>query len=123
MKKFAPIIADFPHLLHGGDYNPDQWLATRPEVIFEDIGLMKLAKCNTFSVGIFSWSAIEPEAGIYLWSFQSLIHLFEKMQEETEGGILIISHQERILRIADQIIYLKEGKILEDSQSELNGLL
>ncbi|MGN0495896.1 MAG: ABC transporter ATP-binding protein [Lachnospiraceae bacterium] len=65
----------------------------------------------------------EPEAGIDLWSFQSLIHLFEKMQEETEGGILIISHQERILRIADQIIYLKEGKILEDSQSELNGLL
>ena len=69
MKKFAPIIADFPHLLHGGDYNPDQWLATRPEVIFEDIGLMKLAKCNTFSVGIFSWSAIEPEAGIYTFEW------------------------------------------------------
>lgn len=59
----------------------------------------------------------EPEAGIDLWSFQSLIHLFEKMQKEIEGGILIISHQERILRIADRIVYLKEGKILEDQES------
>lgn len=65
----------------------------------------------------------EPEAGIDLWSFQSLIHLFEKMQKETAGGILIISHQERILKIADQIIYLKEGKILEDSESALQDLL
>ncbi|MGN0438253.1 MAG: ABC transporter ATP-binding protein [Lachnospiraceae bacterium] len=65
----------------------------------------------------------EPEAGIDLWSFQSLIHLFEKMQKETDGGILIISHQERILKIADQIIYLKEGKILEDSKDALKGLL
>lgn len=65
----------------------------------------------------------EPEAGIDLWSFQSLIHLFEKMQEETAGGILIISHQERILKIADQIIYLKDGVILEDTDSVLNGLL
>ena len=59
----------------------------------------------------------EPEAGIDLWRFQSLIHLFEKMQKEIQGGILIISHQERILRIADQIIYLKDGKILEDQES------
>ena len=59
----------------------------------------------------------EPEAGIDLWSFQSLIHLFEKMQKEIQGGILIISHQERILRIADQIIYLKDGRILEDQES------
>lgn len=65
----------------------------------------------------------EPEAGIDLWSFQNLIHLFEAMQEETSGGILIISHQERILKIADQIIYLKEGKILEDSECALAGLL
>ncbi len=65
----------------------------------------------------------EPEAGIDLWSFQSLIHLFEKMQAETAGGILIISHQERILKIADQIIYLKEGRILENSERALAGLL
>ena len=57
----------------------------------------------------------EPEAGIDLWSFQSLIHLFEQMQDEINGGILIISHQERILKIADRIIYLKDGKIEENA--------
>ncbi len=51
----------------------------------------------------------EPEAGIDLWSFQNLIRVFEKMHEKTRGTILIISHQERILNIADKIIYLKDG--------------
>lgn len=60
----------------------------------------------------------EPEAGIDLWSFQSLTRLFEKMQQETSGGIVIISHQERILAIADKIIYLKNGKIVDDAESE-----
>ena len=60
----------------------------------------------------------EPEAGIDLWSFQSLTRLFEKMQKETSGGIVIISHQERILAIADKIIYLKNGKIVDDAVSE-----
>lgn len=53
----------------------------------------------------------EPEAGIDLWSFRSLIHVFEKMQKEHQGTILIISHQERILDIADKIIYIKDGVI------------
>lgn len=60
----------------------------------------------------------EPEAGIDLWSFQSLIRLFEKMQQEISGGIVIISHQERILAIADKIIYLKNGKVVDDAESE-----
>ncbi len=53
----------------------------------------------------------EPEAGIDLWSFQSLIRVFEKMQKEYKGTILIISHQERILDIADKIIYIKDGMV------------
>ena len=53
----------------------------------------------------------EPEAGIDLWSFQSLIHIFEKLYAKTSGSIVIISHQERILNIADKIIYLKDGRI------------
>ena len=53
----------------------------------------------------------EPEAGIDLWSFQNLIHVFEKMHEEIHGSILIISHQERILNIADRIILLTDGQI------------
>ena len=53
----------------------------------------------------------EPEAGIDLWSFNSLIKVFEKMQENNNNSILIISHQERILDIADEIILLADGKI------------
>lgn len=64
----------------------------------------------------------EPEAGIDLWSFQNLIHLFEHMREEIGGGILVISHQERILNIADRIIYLKDGKIQDDAQDVLETI-
>ena len=53
----------------------------------------------------------EPEAGIDLWSFQNLIRVFEKMHTEIQGTILIISHQERILNIADQIVLLSDGRI------------
>lgn len=53
----------------------------------------------------------EPEAGIDLWSFQNLIRVFEKMYEQTKGCILIISHQERILNIADTIVVIKDGRV------------
>lgn len=53
----------------------------------------------------------EPEAGIDLWSFSSLIKVFENMYEKTQGSILIISHQERILNIADKIVVVADGKI------------
>lgn len=53
----------------------------------------------------------EPEAGIDLWSFQNLIRVFEKMYEQTKGCILIISHQERILNIADTIVVIKNGQV------------
>ena len=53
----------------------------------------------------------EPEAGIDLWSFGNLINVFENMHERQGGSILIISHQERILNIADKIIVIADGKI------------
>ena len=53
----------------------------------------------------------EPEAGIDLWSFQKLIRVFEKMVAVNDGNILIISHQERILDIADKVLYLKDGQV------------
>ena len=53
----------------------------------------------------------EPEAGIDLWSFNNLIKVFEKMYEKTKGNILIISHQERILDIADKIVVIADGKV------------
>ena len=53
----------------------------------------------------------EPEAGIDLWSFNSLIKVFEKMREEINGTILIISHPERILNIADKIVVIANGHV------------
>ncbi len=53
----------------------------------------------------------EPEAGIDLWSFGNLINVFEKMHEKQKGTILIISHQERILNIADKIVVIADGEI------------
>lgn len=53
----------------------------------------------------------EPEAGIDLWSFQNLIQVFEKMHKEVHGSILIISHQERILNIADEVLVITDGEV------------
>ena len=60
----------------------------------------------------------EPEAGIDLWSFNNLIKVFERMHEKTHGSILIISHQERILNIADRIIVIADGEIRESGTKE-----
>lgn len=61
----------------------------------------------------------EPEAGIDLWSFQNLIQVFERMQEKNKSGsILVISHQERILNIADEIIVIANGKISKQGKKE-----
>lgn len=68
----------------------------------------------------------EPEAGIDLWSFQNLIQVFERMQEKIQrGSIIVISHQERILNIADEIVVLADGQIREQGgrDSILPGLL
>lgn len=53
----------------------------------------------------------EPEAGIDLWSFSNLIQVFEEMHRESDNSLIIISHQERILNIADEIIVLKDGAV------------
>ena len=53
----------------------------------------------------------EPEAGIDLWSFNNLIQVFRKMYEKNSGSILIISHQERILNIADTIVVIADGEV------------
>ena len=60
----------------------------------------------------------EPEAGIDLWSFGSLIKVFEKMHEKTQGSILIISHQERILNIADRIVVIADGQVQNQGKKD-----
>ena len=72
-----------PFFGHGGDYNPDQWL-DRPDILQEDIRLMKLAGCNLMSVGIFAWSALEPEDGCF-----TLDWLKEVLDRLHEAGISV----------------------------------
>lgn len=60
----------------------------------------------------------EPEAGIDLWSFRNLIDIFENMKKNISGEIIIISHQERILNIADRIILLDNGKLAKDGKKD-----
>ena len=60
----------------------------------------------------------EPEAGIDLWSFKNLIDVFEKMHDEIKGSIIIISHQERILNIADELIVIGNGELRNRGSKE-----
>ncbi|MDO4458921.1 MAG: beta-galactosidase [Clostridia bacterium] len=61
MKKLTP---KFPQLIHGADYNPEQWLSY-PDILKKDIELLKKAHMNSVSVGIFSWAHLEPQEGVY----------------------------------------------------------
>ena len=60
----------------------------------------------------------EPEAGIDLWSFNNLIKVFEDMKSARENSLIIISHQERILNIADNIIVIADGKVKEQGAAK-----
>ena len=86
MKKHAPIIPGFPHFLHGGDYNPDQWWHNDPTIVDQDMEFARIAKCNTFSVGIFSWAEWEPAEGEY--HFEKLDALMDRMAQEGHKVLL-----------------------------------
>ena len=62
------LFKDFHHMLHGGDYNADQWV-NYPDILKEDMRLFQKANCNEASVGIFSWASLEPEEGKFDFSF------------------------------------------------------
>lgn len=70
------LIPGFRRILHGGDYNPDQWLHA-PEVIEEDFRLMAASGCNTFTLGVFAWTSYEREEGVF--DFGWLDRIFERM--------------------------------------------
>ncbi|MDR6552915.1 beta-galactosidase [Paenibacillus qinlingensis] len=67
-RKIPPISSKLPVLMHGADYNPDQWLHD-PRILEEDIRLMKLANCNVMAIGIFAWAALEPTEGTFTFEW------------------------------------------------------
>ena len=68
----------FDRLLYGGDYNPDQWLEY-PDILKEDISMMKAAHINTVTLGVFAWAKLEPEDGVYdfAWMEEIIDRLYE----------------------------------------------
>lgn len=75
----------FDYIIHGGDYNPDQWINT-PEIWDEDMRLMNLANVNSATVGIFAWSMLEPEEGVY--NFGWLDEILDKLHKNGKDVIL-----------------------------------
>ncbi len=75
----------FGHIIHGGDYNPDQWINSK-EIWDEDMRLMKLAHINSATIGIFSWAMLEPEEGKY--NFEWLDEIMDKLHENGIKAIL-----------------------------------
>jgi beta-galactosidase len=83
-ERYSPISKNINSILHGADYNPDQWMET-PEIWNEDMRLMKLSNINSVTLGIFSWSSIEPEEGKF--SFDWLDKIMDML---AENGISVI---------------------------------
>lgn len=117
---FKPIFPDFPHILHGGDYNPEQWRET-PEVWDEDMELMKKANCNEMTMGIFSWAEIEPEENIY--DFSVLDTLMDKIYQNGGRVILATPSAARPHWLADkypEVIRTNENGIREHFRARHN---
>lgn len=117
IKKFPPINPSFPHFMHGGDYNPDQWLES-PEIIDEDIRMMKLAGCNTMSLGIFSWSMLEPEEGTY--NFEWLDTIMNKLAANGISVILATPSGARPAWLSQK--YPEVLRVESDRMRNLHGL-
>lgn len=86
-------------LLHGGDYNPEQWL-DHPEILEQDIRMLKSSGCNTVSLGIFSWSMLEPEEGVF--RFEWLEKIINDMYQNDISVILATPSGARPKWLADQ---------------------
>ena len=69
---FKPVTEKLPKLLHGADYNPEQWLDD-PEIFEQDLALMQEAHVNVMAVGIFSWAKLEPEEGVFDFTWMDTV--------------------------------------------------
>lgn len=103
-------------LLHGADYNPDQWLHM-PEVIDEDFRLMKLARCSIMNIGIFAWAALEPREGEF--NFDWLDDIMDRLAKAGMYACLATPTGARPRWLATQ--YPETNRVREDRTLELPG--
>ena len=85
MKNFGPISSKIDKMLHGADYNPEQWIDV-PGIWGEDVRLMKLSHSNVVAVGIFSWTMLEPQEGVF--QFEWLDEIMDLMHKNGNYVIL-----------------------------------
>ena len=85
MKNFGPIRSKIDKMLHGADYNPEQWI-DMPGIWGEDVRLMKLSHSNVVAVGIFSWTMLEPQEGVF--QFEWLDEIMDLMHKNGNYVIL-----------------------------------
>ena len=90
---------NFGKMLHGGDYNPEQWLRS-PEILEKDIEYFKKAKINEVSMGIFSWAMLEPEEGVY--QFEWMENIINRLYENGISVILATPSGARPKWLADK---------------------
>lgn len=111
---YDPITKKCNHMLHGGDYNPEQWMHV-PGIWDEDIRLMKLANCNVMSVGIFSWTALEPEEGRF--EFEWLDRVMDNLYQNGINTILATPSGARPIWMAQ-----KYPEVLRVSENRVRNL-
>ncbi|MCD8323754.1 MAG: beta-galactosidase [Clostridiales bacterium] len=107
----------FDRFLYGGDYNPDQWLEY-PEILSEDIRLMKKAHINTVSLGIFAWAKLEPEDGVY--DFDWMEEIIDRLYENGISVNLATPSGARPHWLADK--YPEVLRVNEARQRDLFGV-
>ncbi|TDQ41125.1 beta-galactosidase [Aureibacillus halotolerans] len=115
-KKWTTIHPNVKGMMHGGDYNPDQWQHL-PEAIDEDFRLMKLAHANAFSVNIFGWSALEREEGVY--TFGWLDDIMDRLAEQGAHAILATPSGARPAWMSEK--YPEVLRIEENRKRNLHG--
>ena len=83
--RYPPINPRWPHMLYGGDYNPDQW-RHQPGILDEDFRLMQLARINSATVGVFAWVSYEPHEGQF--NFDWLDRVMDRLTERGMAAVL-----------------------------------
>ncbi|HLQ97405.1 MAG TPA: beta-galactosidase [Candidatus Dormibacteraeota bacterium] len=109
-------VSDSKFMLHGGDYNPDQWL-DRPDILSDDVKYMQLAHTNAFSIGMFSWSSLESEEGVY--HFEWLDDIFENIHKI--GGKILLATPSGARPAWLSQKYPEVLRVNEERQKQLHG--
>lgn len=117
MKRYPSALPGIEEMIHGGDYNPDQWMKVKDKIWKEDMRLAKEANMNSLSVGIFSWTNLEPEEGVY--TFEWLDEILDMMAENKMYAVLATPSGARPRWMAEK--YPEVLRVSEDRVRNIYG--